>query len=41
METASSQVEIKNNKQGTFEPIQFTRKENSDDPRKNQAHQTQ
>ena len=29
---------IKNNKQGKFEPSQFTRKENSGDPRRNQAH---
>ena len=31
---------IKNNKHGKFEPSQFTGKENSDNPRINQAHRT-
>ena len=34
-----AKFKIKNNKQGKFEPSQFTRKENSDDPRRIQAHQ--
>ena len=31
---------IKNNKHSKFEPSQFTRKDNSDDFRRIQAHQT-